>query len=87
MVANVASDDEGNINIDDLAQFILTSGLAEQLGISPEDLNDDANSNLNIEAELLQYPPQVAFGKPLIGPMVRILNCLRHHELTKSTIV
>ena len=63
VVANVASDEDGNINIDDLAQFILASGLAEQLGISPEDLNDDANSNLNIEAELLQY--LAAGGQPL----------------------
>ena len=63
VVANVAADEEGNINLDDLAQFILSSGLAEQLGISPEDLEDDANSNLNIEAELLSY--LAAGGQPL----------------------
>lgn len=63
VVSTIASDDDGNININDLAQFILASGLAEQLGISPEDLEDDANSNLNIEAELLQY--LAAGGQPL----------------------
>lgn len=61
--ANVATDDAGNINIATLADYVLSSGLAEQLNISPEDLVDDANSNLNIEARLLSY--LISGGQPL----------------------
>ncbi len=63
VTANVASDENGNINVENLAAYLVSTGLADQLGIDPSDLNDDANSNLNIEAELLSY--LAAGGQPL----------------------
>jgi len=63
LTSNVATGDDGNINVENLANYILSSGLADQLNIPPEDLIDDANSSLNIESSLLSF--LVAGGQPL----------------------
>ena len=55
VTTNIASDDEGNVNIGDLASYVLNSGLAEQLGIPPGELEEAGFESINFDSRLLGF--------------------------------
>ena len=54
-VSNLEQDDQGNINVADLASYILENDLGALLGLSPSDLQIETVSGVTIEANLLNY--------------------------------
>jgi len=55
VTTNIASDDEGNVNIGDLASYVLSSGLAEQLGIPEGELEEAGFESINFDSRLLGF--------------------------------
>ena len=60
---NVETDAEGSVSIANLASYLQTSGLAGQLGLSPEDLELEGLENINIEEGLINF--LISGGQPL----------------------
>ena len=55
VTTNIASYDEGNVNIGDLASYVLSSGLAEQLGIPEGELEEAGFESINFDSRLLGF--------------------------------
>ena len=55
VTTNINSDDEGNVNIGDLASYVLNSGLAEQLGIPEGELEEAGFESVNFDSRLLGF--------------------------------
>ena len=55
VTTNITSDDEGNVNIGDLASYVLSSGLAEQLGIPEGELEEAGFESINFDSRLLGF--------------------------------
>ena len=55
VTTNIANDEDGNVNIGDLAGYILSSGLAEQLGIPEGELQEAGFETINFDSQLLGY--------------------------------
>ena len=55
VTTNITKDDEGNVNIGDLASYVLNSGLAEQLGIPEGELEEAGFESINFDSRLLGF--------------------------------
>ena len=55
VTTNIANDGEGNVNIGDLASYVLSSGLAEQLGIPEGELEEAGFESINFDSRLLGF--------------------------------
>ena len=55
VTTNIANDDGDNVNIGDLASYVLRSGLAEQLGIPQGELEEAGFETINFDRRLLGF--------------------------------
>ena len=55
VTSNVAGDEDGNVNIGDIASYVLSSGLAEQLGIPEGELEEAGFESVNFDSRLLGF--------------------------------
>ena len=55
VTSNVNGDEDGNINIGDIASYVLSSGLAEQLGIPEGELEEAGFESVNFDSRLLGF--------------------------------